>query len=707
MRSSVRAAIGLLTAATLGASALVGVAVAKPSNPPGQSGNRPAPAAQGPAAQGPASTVDQNQSPGQANRPATPNPQSNTPGNDNRPAPGTNTPGNDNRPAPGTNTPGNDNRPAPGTNTPGNDNRPAPGTNTPGNDNRPAPGTNTPGNDNRPAPGTNTPGNDNRPAPGAQRITRIPASALQAARITVAPTGDEAISACLDDLPKGLAANVSRPKVDRKNPAVPSGPVEDLECDESGVASAYIVQFKPGVRGAAEVTKAREAKMRVTHVFRNVFDGMTVWATPGQLVRLKKNPNFTLVEPDGAVQAINQTQQPATWGLDRVDQRTLPLNSSYSYASTAANVQAYVIDTGIRSDHVDFEGRVGSGYTSIIDGGSTQDCNGHGTHVAGTIGGSSYGVAKGVTLRPVRVLDCSGSGTWSGVIAGLDWIGGVHQPGTPAVANMSLGGGANSSVDTAVRNLIGRGVNVVVAAGNSNADACNSSPARVAPALTVGATTSNDDRASYSNFGTCLDIFAPGSSITSAWHTSPTAAATISGTSMAAPHVAGAAALILADQPALNPDGVAAALLTNSTADVVRNPGTGSPNRLLFTLLASSPDVPEEPVQPEEPENPDAELPQAPTGVAAQGGKRQATVTWTAPESDGGSALTGYTVRAYEVMKNGRVRLVGAVFVSADQAQVTLTGMKAGSRFQFTVAATNVVGTGPESTPSNVVAITR
>ena len=532
---------------------------------------------------------------------------------------------------------------------------------------------------------------------------------MEASRITVAPSGDEAISACLDDLPKGLAASVPRSKVNRANPAVPSGPSQDLECDEGGVASAYLVQFTPGASAASEVAKAREAKMRVTHVYRNVFNGMTVWATPGQLVRLKKNPNFTMVEPDGAVQAINQTQQPATWGLDRVDQRALPLNSSYTYASTASNVQAYVIDTGIRSDHVDLGGRVGPGYTSIIDGGSTQDCNGHGTHVAGTIGGSSYGVAKGVTLRPVRVLDCSGAGTWSGVIAGLDWIAGVHQPGTPAVANMSLGGGANNSVDTAVRNLIGRGVNVVVAAGNSNADACTSSPARVAPALTIGATTSNDDRASYSNYGTCLDLFAPGSSITSAWHTSPTAAATISGTSMAAPHVAGAAALILANQPALNPDGVTAALLANATGDVVRNPGAGSPNRLLFTLQPDSPATPDEPADEpvQEPQSPDADLPGSPTGVSAQGGKRAATVTWSAPADNGGSELTGFTVRAYELMRNGRIRLSGAVFVSADQGQVTLTGMKAGTRFKFTVAATNVVGTGAESAPSNVVSITR
>lgn len=522
-------------------------------------------------------------------------------------------------------------------------------------------------------------------------------------RVTTAPEGDQEITACLNDLPKGLAKNVARKDVSKRKPAVPSGATDeqDLNCEDTGVATAYIVQFTPGANRAAEITKVRQANMKVTHVFTNVLNGMTVWATPGQLVRLKKNPNFTLVEPDGAVASVETTQQPATWGLDRIDQRPLPLTSSYTYTTDAAGVQAYVIDTGIRSDHVEFTGRIGSGYSSIIDGLGTSDCNGHGTHVAGTIGGTTYGVAKGVTLRPVRVLDCSGSGTWSGVIAGLDWIAGTHQSGTPAVANMSLGGGASSSVDTAVRNLISRGVNVVVAAGNSNTDACTSSPARVAEAITVGSTTSTDARSSFSNYGTCLDLFAPGSSITSAWNTSPTAAVTISGTSMASPHVAGAAALALATTPSLSTGSLASTLTANATPSVVTDAGSGSPNLLLFTQTNTTPE------EPQPPQEPSALIPDAPSAPSAVGGVRTATVNWAAPTSDGGSAVTSYTVRAYERQKNGRLRLAGAVVTGPDQLTITITGLKPNARFQFTVAATNSVGTGAESTASNVVTVAR
>ena len=205
-------------------------------------------------------------------------------------------------------------------------------------------------------------------------------------------------------------------------------------------------------------------------------------------------------------------------------------------------MKAYIIDTGIRTTHSQFGGRAISGYDAIDGALPAADCNGHGTHVAGTVGGSTYGVAKAVSLVAVRVLNCSGSGSTSGVIAGIDWVTGNHQAGQPAVANMSLGGGASSSLDTAVRNSIADGVTYALAAGNDNTNACNSSPARTAEALTVGSTTSSDARSSFSNYGTCVDIFAPGSSITSAWHTSDTATNTISGTSMAAPHVAGAAA---------------------------------------------------------------------------------------------------------------------------------------------------------------------
>jgi len=279
---------------------------------------------------------------------------------------------------------------------------------------------------------------------------------------------------------------------------------------------------------------------------------------------------------------LDTTQSNATWGLDRLDQRDLPLNATYSYDKTGSGVTAYIIDTGIRLSHNDFGGRATSGYDAI-DGGSADDCNGHGTHVSGTVGGTTYGVAKGVRLVAVRVLDCGGSGSNSGVIAGVNWVTSNHAAGQPAVANMSLGGGVSTALDQAVSNSIADGVTYALAAGNSNANACNSSPARTPNAITVGATTSSDARASYSNYGTCLDVFAPGSNITSAWSTSNTATNTISGTSMASPHVAGAAAVYLEGNPGATPAQVASALSGAATTGKVTSPGSGSPNRLLYS----------------------------------------------------------------------------------------------------------------------------
>jgi subtilisin family serine protease len=310
--------------------------------------------------------------------------------------------------------------------------------------------------------------------------------------------------------------------------------------------------------------------------------------TEAQARQLSKDPAVAYVEQDRKMEALGTQSAPPSWGLDRIDQRDLPLNNSYSYANDGSGVKAYIIDTGIRTSHSAFGGRASWGINTSGDGNDT-DCNGHGTHVAGTVGGAPYGVAKGVKLVAVKVLNCAGSGSYSGVIAGIDWVTAEHQPGQPAVANMSLGGGASAAVDDAVTNSINDGVVYAIAAGNSNDNACSYSPARTRAAITVGASTNTDARASFSNYGTCVDIFAPGQSITSAWNTGDSATNTISGTSMASPHVAGAAARVLAANPQFTPQQVSDQMVSDATANKVGDPGTGSPNRLLYEAAADGP----------------------------------------------------------------------------------------------------------------------
>jgi serine protease len=367
---------------------------------------------------------------------------------------------------------------------------------------------------------------------------------------------------------------------------------QEVQTPERAIQGQYIVVLddqrvtRSEVRTTADTLVRRHGGVLLRR-FENVLRGFSVAMSATAAAALARSPGVRYVEQD-SVREIVETQSGATWGLDRIDQRDRPLDGAYAYDTTASLVNVYVIDTGIRSTHTDFGGRVSPiGFTAINDGGGTNDCNGHGTHVAATVGGDTYGVAKGVTLHAVRVLGCNGSGSTSGVIAGIEWVTANHLK--PAVANMSLGGGASTALDDAVRNSIAAGVTYAIAAGNSNADACGSSPARVSQALTVGSSTSSDARSSFSNFGSCVDVFAPGSSITSAWYTSDTAINTISGTSMASPHVAGAAALYLASDPTAPASIVHAAVVNNASPDRLTGVGTGSPNRLLYSRFGAPP----------------------------------------------------------------------------------------------------------------------
>ncbi|HEV2827499.1 MAG TPA: S8 family peptidase [Pyrinomonadaceae bacterium] len=360
------------------------------------------------------------------------------------------------------------------------------------------------------------------------------------------------------------------------------------------IQNNYIVVLDDAVvgqKGAYSIARyiaddmAVQYRGKLKHVYQHALNGFAVEMTEADAEALSQDFRVAFVEEDGPVKA-NTTQNNPPWGLDRIDQRDLPLNAQYTYTPTGAGVHVYIIDTGIRRTHTQFGGRAVIGFDSIGDGQNTNDCNGHGTHVSGTVGGSTYGVAKGVTLHAVRVLDCAGNGTDATVIAGVDWVTG-HRV-LPAVANMSLGGGASSALDTSVQNSINAGVTYAVAAGNDyGANACNGSPSRVTAALTVGSSTSTDAKSDFSNIGTCLDLFAPGSSILSSWNTSDTATNTISGTSMATPHVAGVAALYLQNNSTASPATVANAIITTSTTNHLTGIGTGSPNRLLYSPLTS------------------------------------------------------------------------------------------------------------------------
>jgi subtilisin family serine protease len=366
-----------------------------------------------------------------------------------------------------------------------------------------------------------------------------------------------ALAACSDQSPVGGVATAAAPL---------------LSAGANAIEGQYIVVLKDG---ATARSVAAVAGVSPRHVYSAALNGFAVSLNAGQLNALRNNPNVAYVEEDQTAE-LAATQSGATWGIDRIDQRNRPLSGTYTYTNTASSVYAYIIDTGIYTGHSNFGGRAAVSYDAL--GGNGQDCNGHGTHVAGTVGSTTYGVAKGVRLRAVRVLDCAGSGSFSGIIAGIDWV--RLNRTNPAVANLSLGGGYSASLNTAVTNLANSGVFVAVAAGNENQNACNVSPASASAVTTVASSTSTDAKSSFSNWGSCVDLYAPGSSITSTWSNGGTNS--ISGTSMASPHVAGVAALYKGTYGNASHATIDSWIKTNSTANVITGNPSGTPNRLLY-----------------------------------------------------------------------------------------------------------------------------
>lgn len=373
--------------------------------------------------------------------------------------------------------------------------------------------------------------------------------------------------------------------IERPDEPVPGQYIVTLRDPAADASAPAAAQADAAVQTQAS-SLADEYDGTVIDTYSAALAGFSVRMDDGDAVALSRDPAVASVVQDGYVHA-DATVTPGSWGLDRIDQRGLPLDRSYTYQSDGSVTTVYVIDSGIRTTHVDFEGRASVGVDYVGDGIDGQDCNGHGTHVASTIGGREYGVAKNVALVSVRTLNCQGTGTWSNIIAGIDWVTANHQ--SPAVANMSLGGTGNTAVDRAVVNSIASGVSYVVAAGNGNADACGSSPARAAGTITVAATSSADSRATFSNYGRCVDLFAPGVDIRGASRNSNTASTLLSGTSMAAPHVAGLAAMYRNANPLATPAQVRSAIVDNATTARVVDPGPGSPNRLAFVGFVGAP----------------------------------------------------------------------------------------------------------------------
>ena len=459
-------------------------------------------------------------------------------------------------------------------------------------------------------------------------------------------------------------------------------------------ATRYIVKTASTSATERKVEKLRAEKAPITRQYRKVFHGFSAVLTAAQVSQLQADPSVETVVPDTRITASDLTastvgqQTSAPWGLDRIDQRS-GTDGKYFYNSTGAGVTAYVIDTGIRMDHSEFQGRATSGYDFVDDDTNASDCPSnyqddpdsglfsHGTHVAATIGGKTYGVAKGVKLVALRILDCNGEGYGSALIAALDWVVTHHPAASPSVANFSLGGGLSDDIDSAVEATVAAGIPVVTAAGNEADDACYTSPAAAPDAITVGASSKADEQASFSNWGGCLDLFAPGVDIRSAGTKSTTASLVLSGTSMATPHVTGAVARYLETHPSATPAQVSSAL-TSGASSVGIGDDDGSPDTLLYAYSQKT-----------------ASAPTSVTGSRSDKAKT-ATIRWATPKGDGGAPITGY-----RVIRHGR-DAAGKSSATVDQAvgarSYTFSKLEAGTSYTLTVQARNQMGLGSAGT---------